>query len=53
MSAETTGKFVNDLRGRIDYFRTEFHLTYAEAIGCLDILKHELLEEVLEEEKDE
>jgi len=50
MSAETSSKFVSDIQGRINYFRDEFHLTYAEAIGCLDILKHELLEEVEEEE---
>lgn len=39
-----------DVRQRIDYFRDEFDLTYAEAIGCLDILKQELLKEATEDD---
>ena len=52
MSKETTAKFALDIGGRLDYFRDEFEMTYAEAIGVLDIVKHRLLEEVEEEEED-
>ena len=53
MSAETTEKFISDIRSRIDYFRDEFNITYAEAIGSLDILKYELLDECMEEKEPE
>ena len=50
MSAESTSKFIGEIRGRVEYFRDEFDITYAEAVGVLDIVKHELLAEVLDED---
>ena len=46
----TADAFLNDIRGRIDYFRQEFNLTYSEAIGCLEIAKHELLQEATDDD---
>lgn len=45
--------FLNDIRGRIEYFRQEFDLTYSEAIGCLEIAKHELAKEATEDDEDD
>jgi len=42
---DASDKFIEDLRGRISYFRQEFTLSYAEALGVLDMLHHELLME--------
>ena len=45
---KTADRFHEDIRGRIDYFRREFHPTYSEAVGVLEMAKHELLAEALE-----
>jgi len=46
----TVDRFIEDLEARIEYFRAEYDLTYSEAIGCLEIIKHELLEEMREDD---
>jgi hypothetical protein len=47
MSApENTEHFIEAVQERIDYFRKEYHLTYAEAIGALEIIKMSLYEEM-------
>ena len=51
MHSETADKFESDIRERIEYFRTEFHLSYGEAVGILEILKFELLTEMLDDEE--
>ena len=40
--------FVNELHLKLEYFRAEFDLTYAEAIGCLELVKQELVLQVIE-----
>ncbi len=37
-----TACFAKDLNKLIEYFRREFHLSYAEAIGCLDLARFNL-----------
>ena len=45
---------VNELCGRVEdaigYCRQEWDLTYAEAVGCLEMIKANLIEEALEDE---
>ena len=53
MSSETSLKFLNEIMRTIEYFRVEFELTYIEAIGSLDVVKHKLLSEVDEEDSEE
>lgn len=45
--------FRDDLQSRIDYHRSENQLSYAEAIGVLEIISHDLKMELYEEESDE
>lgn len=45
MNADT---FLLDLRGRIEYFRKEFHISYSEAIGVLAMLQFELQKEAFD-----
>ena len=52
VTVKTPDTFLIDIRGRVNYFRQEFNLTYAEAIGCLEIVKAELLEEVMHDEEE-
>ena len=53
MSAESVGRFIEDIDSRILYFRTEYEMSYAEAIGSLDLIKHALMTEVFEDLEDE
>ncbi len=50
MHSETADKFESDIRERIEYFRKEFDLSYREAIGVLEIVKFELLSEMLDDD---
>jgi len=43
----------NDLKARIDYWRKEAELTYAETIGVLEILKMDMYAEASEQADDE
>lgn len=43
----------NDLKSRIDYWRKEAELTYAEVIGVLEILKIDIYTEAVEQADDE
>lgn len=38
MSIESTKKFADEIRRVIDYFASEFNMTYAEAIGVLQMI---------------
>lgn len=42
--------FIEDIEARIDYHRAENHLTYAAALGCLDIIMDNLRREMRCEE---
>ena len=39
-------RFANDIHGRIDYFRQEFDISYAEVIGMLEIIKQDMYMEI-------
>lgn len=52
----TTGaatEFDKEVRRVVEYFRAEFDLTYSEAIGVLDMVKHEILHQSLDDESDD
>ena len=44
--------FQEDLEARIDYHRKENQISYAEAIGVLCVLSHDLKMELWEEERE-
>ncbi len=43
----------DDLWNRIDYWRVEANLTYAETIGALELIKADLIQEALEASEEE
>lgn len=43
--SERIERFVESIDERISYFRKEYELTYAEAIGCLELIKFDLMME--------
>lgn len=45
-------RFVEAIEERIDYFRKEYEMTYAEAVGCLEIIKFDLLSEMKDQDDD-
>jgi hypothetical protein len=45
---DSIGKFEMEVRRTVEYFRSEFDLTYAGAIGVLEIVKHSLVAEALD-----
>ena len=51
MSKEATAEFCGRVEEVLDYCRQEWDLTYAEAIGCLELIKANLIEESSEDEK--
>ena len=53
MSDTAAEAFLEELRLKVDYFRDEFNLTYVAAIGCLELIKQELVLEACEEEDEE
>lgn len=53
MSSESVVAFINDVEGRIQYFAKEHQLSYAEAIGCLEVLKAGLIQDVKDADKEE
>lgn len=48
----TADRFLKELKRVVNYFRDEWDLSYVAAIGALDVVKHDLLEEVLESESE-
>lgn len=42
-------RFVKAIEERIDYFRREYDLTYAEAVGCMEIIKYDLMREMADQ----
>lgn len=45
---KNTDQLMDDLNARIDYWRKEGDLTYAETIGALECVKAGLVQEMLE-----
>lgn len=43
----------SDLRKVIDRYKTEFSLTVASAVGCIELLKLDLYREQCEKDKDD
>ena len=48
MTQESVDAFVDEITNRLEYFRQEFDLTYAESVGALEILKQALILEAFE-----
>lgn len=42
---KATESLIEALQKVIDYHRQEWHVTYAIAVGCLEMVKHDLLNE--------
>lgn len=47
-----SNKLAEAITEQIDYFRKEFRISYAEAIGVLAMLQHELTAEALDQTED-
>jgi hypothetical protein len=45
--------FLTELDLQINRFRQEYEMTYAELIGCLEIKKSEILQEMQEDEDED
>ena len=47
-------QLIEDVQNRIDYWRKEASLTYAETIGAIEIIKADLIKEMqeLQDDKD-
>ena len=52
MSQEATNRFQDELSKLIDYFTDEMGLTFAEAIGVLEIAKADLIKDLIDPESD-
>jgi len=50
MSRRGCDHFVDELERLIDRLRAEYEMTYAEVIGCLELVKADLLSEATEGE---
>lgn len=42
-------QLIEDIQNRIDYWRKEASLTYAETIGAVEIIKSDLIKEMQEQ----
>jgi hypothetical protein len=49
---EQANQFEKEVNRVLEHFRQEYELPYAAAIGVLEIIKHQLIEELLVEEDD-
>ena len=52
MSDAAVEFFCNSVGGTIDRCRQEWDISYCELLGCLDIIKNDLLDECNEEDED-
>jgi len=50
--SEKINMFIEDVEKRIDYHRAENQLTYAAALGCLDMIMDNLRREMREDQSD-
>ncbi len=53
MSKRASLAFVEELAKLIEHFRAEWELTYCEAIGCLEMVKFDVLQELSDEDESE
>lgn len=49
----TTERLIEALEDQIAYFAQEYEMTNAEAVGCLEIVKHNLIRRMLDEAADD
>lgn len=52
MDSNASDHFIEELERVITRFRQEYDLTYAEAIGCLELVKFDLVAEMRDEQED-
>ena len=52
MPDKTIDAFGSELQRVVDYFRREYNLSYAAAIGTLECIKHDLLVEGSSQEQE-
>ena len=52
MKPKPVDQLIQDVQNRIDYWRKEASLTYAETIGSLEIIKADLIIEMQEQQDD-
>jgi len=45
--------FTHDLEAVIDRYRSEFELTLSSAVGVLEVVKHKLIAEIMEDDDDD
>ena len=50
MSERAVSYFVEGVESIIERCRQEWHMSYCEIVGCLEIIKSNLIEESLEDE---
>lgn len=48
--SQPVDKLIEDLQTRINYWRKEASLTYAETIGAIELIKADIIEEMREQE---
>ena len=53
MTTESTGAFAADIMKRIEYFCDEFDLTYAEVVWTLELIKHQIISEAVEDDDED
>ena len=46
-------EFQDEIYRKVDYFRYEFNVSYAEIIGVLEVIKTSLVNELLDEEDED
>jgi len=51
MSRQGCDHFVRDIQHYIEYMRFEYVMTYAEVIGCLELLKSDVITEASHEKQ--
>lgn len=44
--SKTTDSFISDLSKLIDEYRDKYTITYAEMVGCIELIKSDLINEL-------
>lgn len=52
MTQRATEHFAQELGLLMKRFRQEYELTYAEALGCLELAKFDLMQEMTDDDED-
>ena len=53
MSTQAVDCLQERINKQIDYCRKEFDMTYAEVVGVLEIVKHDIWNETIEESEED